>query len=139
MVFCACRLTYTFMGKWVDKNTASDTKPLLNEYLGLTFLTCIAPCLGLFFSILPVSLISLSGYESLTMFVLCEPTCHWPSKRDAAVLDGAWKWQTGKEGCILSFISFLAVFSFSFALCRHNYSKPFSFLCCVKIYLLTST
>lgn len=59
VIFCVCRLTYTFMGKWVDKNTVSDTKPLLSEYLGLTFLACIPPRLGLSFNILPVSLISL--------------------------------------------------------------------------------
>lgn len=139
MVFCVCRLTYTFMGKWVDKNTASDTKPLLNGYHGLT-LTCIPPRLGLFFSILPVSLISHSGYW--VFHNVCVMWANLPlafKERQHSPGDGAWKWQTGEEGCTLSFISFLAVFNFSFALFKHNYFKPFSLLCCVKIYLLTST
>lgn len=37
------------------------------------------------------------------------------------------------------FYAFLAVFNFSFALFKHNYFKPFSFLCFVNFYLLTST
>lgn len=138
VVFCVCRLTYTFMGKRVDKNTASDRKLLLNEYLGLLDLYS---SLSWSFLQQSTSFIILSlDTEYFTMFVLCEPTLPPAFKvRHHSSGDGARKWQTGEEGCILPFISFLAVFNFSFALFKQNYFKPFSFLCCVKIYLLTST